>query len=152
MTPVTTSLLDQMVQAIVDEVDPDLVILFGSRARGDHREDSDVDLMVIELEPFGENRSRRLESVRLWRALSHFVVPKDIVVYSRDEVQRWRGSINHLLARTFREGKVLYERHPLCGTVPLRIRRVRGFGHRPRGSRQAFGRCARSCRAPTRRN
>ena len=52
MTPVTTSLLDQMVQAIVDEVDPDLVILFGSRARGDHREDSDVDLMVIELEPF----------------------------------------------------------------------------------------------------
>ena len=111
MTPVTTSLLDQMVQAIVDEVDPDLVILFGSRARGDHREDSDVDLMVIELEPFGENRSRRLESVRLWRALSHFVVPKDIVVYSRDEVQRWRGSINHLLARTFREGKVLYERH-----------------------------------------
>ena len=34
MTPVTTTLLDQMVQTIVDEVDPDLVILFGSRARG----------------------------------------------------------------------------------------------------------------------
>ena len=69
-----------------------------------------MDLIVVESEPFEKNRSRRLESVRLWRALSHFVVPKDIVVYSRDELERWRGSINHLLARTLREGKVLYER------------------------------------------
>ena len=41
---------------------------------------------------------------------AYTVVPKDIVVYSRDELEHWRGSINHLLARTFREGKVLYER------------------------------------------
>ena len=68
MAPVTTALFDQMVQAI-DEVDPDQVILFGSRARGDNREDSDVDLMVIESAPFGTARSRRLEAVRLWRAL-----------------------------------------------------------------------------------
>lgn len=110
MTPVTAELLDQMVQAIVDEVDPDQVILFGSCARGDNREDSDVDLLVIESEPFGKTRSRRLEAVRLWRALSSFVVPKDIVVYSRNEALRWRGSVNHILGRAFREGKVLYER------------------------------------------
>ena len=30
--PVTYALLDRMVQAIVDEVDPEQVILFGSRA------------------------------------------------------------------------------------------------------------------------
>ena len=99
-----------MVRVIVDEVDPDQVILFGSCAHGDNREDSDVDLLVIESEPFGKTRSRRLEAVRLWRALSSFVVPKDIVVYSRNEVLRWRGSVNHILARAFREGKVLYER------------------------------------------
>ena len=48
MAPVTDALLDQMVQAIVAEVDPEQVILFGSRARGDAREDSDVDLVVVE--------------------------------------------------------------------------------------------------------
>ena len=53
MVPVTDALLDQMVQAIVAEVDPEQVILFGSRARGDAREDSDVDLVVVEAEPFG---------------------------------------------------------------------------------------------------
>ena len=110
MTPVTDELLDRMVRAIVEEVDPEQVILFGSRARGDAREASDVDLVVVESQPFGKTRSRRLEAVRLWRALSSFVVPKDILVYSREEVALWRDSLNHVLARVLREGKVLYER------------------------------------------
>ena len=110
MVPVTDKLLDQMVQAIVAEVDPEQVILFGSRARGDAREDSDVDLVVVEAEPFGKTRSRRLEAVRLWKSLSGFIVPKDILVYSRDEVEYWRDSLNHVLARALREGRVLYER------------------------------------------
>ena len=110
MTPVTDELLDQMVRAIVEAVDPEQVILFGSRARGDAREASDVDLVVVESKPFGKTRSRRLEAVRLWRALSSFVVPKDILVYSREEVEHWRNSPNHVLAGALREGAVLYER------------------------------------------
>ena len=107
---VTDSLLNDMVQAIVAEVDPEQVILFGSRARGDAREDSDVDLLVIESAPFGNGRSRRREAVRLWGAVSGLGVAKDILVYSRDEVEYWRNSLNHVLARALREGKVLYER------------------------------------------
>ena len=53
MVPVTDALLDQMVQAIVAEVDPEQVILFGSRARGDAREDSDVDLWWWRLSRLG---------------------------------------------------------------------------------------------------
>ena len=37
MIPITDALIDEMVQAIVDEVDPEQVILFGSRARGEER-------------------------------------------------------------------------------------------------------------------
>ncbi|MCX7111014.1 MAG: nucleotidyltransferase domain-containing protein [Proteobacteria bacterium] len=33
--------------------------MFGSRARGDARPDSDVDLLIIESEPFSVQRSRR---------------------------------------------------------------------------------------------
>ena len=109
MVRVTDALLDRMVQAIVDEVDPEQVILFGSRGRGDERESSDIDLIVVEAEPFGLERSRRKELVRLYHALSGFHVPADVLVYSHDDVAYWRDSLNHVLARALREGKVLYE-------------------------------------------
>ena len=103
-------LLDEMVKAIVDEVDPEQVILFGSHARGDATADSDIDLVVVEAQPFEAGRDRRTEAMRLWRVLAAFDAPADLLVYSRDEVVYWRDSRNHVLARALREGKVLYER------------------------------------------
>lgn len=107
---ITNELLQQMVKVIVDEADPEQVILFGSHARGDASADSDVDLVIVESDSFDESRDRRAEIVRLSRALADFAVPKDILVYSSDEVRHWRNSINNVLARALREGKVLYER------------------------------------------
>ena len=110
MTEVDETLLGRMVTAIVDAADPEQVILFGSRARGDARPGSDVDLVVVEAEPFGPGRDRRAETVRLLRALGGSGVATDILVYSRDEVEYWRDSLNNVLARALREGRVLYER------------------------------------------
>ena len=110
MTPTNAAPLDRMVRAIVDEADPERVILFGSRARGDARPDSDVDLVVVESEPFGEGRSRFAEMARLDRAVAEFGVSADILVYGRDDVEYWRDSPNHVLARALREGRTLYER------------------------------------------
>ena len=110
MTAVTRALIDRMVRAIVDEVDPEQVILFGSRGRRDHRDDSDIDLIVVEAEPFGPRRSRRREMVRLYHALAGFPVAADVLVYSHEDVDYWRDSLNHVLARALREGQVLYDR------------------------------------------
>ena len=110
MKQVTEELIQKMVNIIVNEADPEKVILFGSHARGDARADSDVDFIVIESEPFGEDRGRRAETMRIWHALSGLGVSKDILVYSSDEVEYWRDSLNHVLARALREGKVLYKR------------------------------------------
>jgi predicted nucleotidyltransferase len=102
-------LLDQMVRRIVETVSPEQVLLFGSWARGDDRADSDVDLLVVEREEFGPTRSRRAEMTRVWEALSPFGVSVDVLMFSRDEVARYRDGINHVVARAFREGRVLYE-------------------------------------------
>ncbi|HSS79271.1 MAG TPA: nucleotidyltransferase domain-containing protein [Thermoanaerobaculia bacterium] len=107
---VSDDLLSKMAQIIVQEVEPERIILFGSHARGEARPDSDVDLLVIEQEGFGKQRSRRREAALLWRALAHFPVSKDILVYSQKEAAAWRDSPGHFLARAMREGKVLYER------------------------------------------
>ena len=110
MPEVSDALLDRMIRTIVDEVDPEQVILFGSRARGDARPDSDIDLLVIESEPFGNGRSRHAEGVRLNRGLPATAVATDILVYSRADIEQWRGSLNHVAARALREGRVLYTR------------------------------------------
>ena len=104
--------LRRMVDILVVEADPERIILFGSRARGGAREDSDVDLLVVESEPFGPGRSRHAEMTRtrLYLALSGHGVSKDVLVYSRADVEYWKDSINHVLARALREGETLYER------------------------------------------
>ena len=110
MTVVSETVLAEMVQAIVREVDPEQIYLFGSHARGEARADSDVDLLVVEREPFGPRHSRFQQINRLYRALSSFRIPKDILLYSRDEFAKWRNSLNHVVSRCYREGKLLYER------------------------------------------
>lgn len=104
------TLLQQMVETIVREVSPETIILFGSRARGDARFDSDVDLLVVESEPFSPQRSRRKEAARLYMALRGLAVSKDILLYSRDEFDHWKSSPNHVVGRAHREGRVLHGR------------------------------------------
>ena len=110
MIAVTDKLLAEMVEAIVREVDPEQIYLFGSRARGDAREDSDIDLLIVERDSFGHERSRFQEINRIRRLLSSFRIPKDILVYSSDEFAKWRHSLNHIVGRCYREGKLLYPR------------------------------------------
>jgi len=107
---VTQDILDEMVNLIVKAVDPEQIILFGSRSRSDEKRGSDIDLLIIESEPFDKMRSRRKEMAKLWRILSGFRISKDILIYSRDEVEYWRDSLNNVVSRALREGKVLYER------------------------------------------
>lgn len=104
------ALLRQMIDTIVREASPETIILFGSRARGDARPDSDVDLLIVETEPFSPHRSRRKEAARLYIALKGLEISKDLLLYSRDEFEHWRNSANHVVGRAVREGKVLHGR------------------------------------------
>lgn len=103
-------MLDRMVASVVDEVDPECIVLFGPQARDDAGPDSDIDLLVVEEEPFGPGRSRRLEMARIWRTLLRRPVGADVLLFTSAEVKHWRGTANHFIARAFREGRVFYQR------------------------------------------
>jgi predicted nucleotidyltransferase len=111
MAMVTDQMLHEIVAAAVRAVDPERIILFGSYARGEAGPSSDLDLLIVKRAPLGQGKTRRSEIKRLRRALWDFRVPIDILVYTEDEVAAWRDSVNHVIARSLREGRTLYERH-----------------------------------------
>jgi predicted nucleotidyltransferase len=111
MTVVDQDLLNRIVEEVVRTAEPEQVYVFGSFARGEACEDSDVDLLVVERDDFGKHRSRFQETNRIYKALSGFRIPVDLLLYSSSEFAKWQGSLNHVVGRCAREGKLLYERH-----------------------------------------
>ena len=99
--------MDSLRDAVVDHIQPRRIVLFGSRARGDARADSDYDLLVVEDRP-KEGRMKRWVDLRF--ALPEVGCGIDLVLTNEEEWRRWSGGLNHLYARASREGKVLYER------------------------------------------
>lgn len=99
-----------MADTIVDEIHPDEVVLFGSHARGDARAGSDFDFLVVM--PDSEETLRHRSKLRgnLYRRLASYPVAKDILVYTRAEVEHWRGARGHGVATGLLEGKRLYAR------------------------------------------
>lgn len=103
---------NKMIKLIADciarEYQPDKIILFGSWARGDASEQSDIDLLVISDHEAHLPRYKRGLDVRL--QLSQFPVPKDILFYTHEDVERWRDVPQTFIHTILREGQVLYER------------------------------------------
>ena len=92
-------------RTIVERFHPRRVVLFGSHARGDADQDSDLDLF-IEMETPRRPPERAIEIASVF-GLHPW--PMDIIVYTPEEVRRLRAMHGTLLEEVEREGKVLYE-------------------------------------------
>jgi len=103
--PITPQLLSEAARRIRSVTDAKLIVLFGSRARGDFRPDSDLDILVVAESELP--RWKRPTPIR--RALAGLFPAKDIVVYTPNEVEEWKNVPNAFVTTVLREGKVLYE-------------------------------------------
>lgn len=103
-TVISREQIEAAIAILAQAARPARIVLFGSYARGEAREDSDLDLLVIE--PRVEDRAR--EMVRLRRLLRPLRIPADVLVYSTDEVGCWGAQPGSVLYWALREGKVVH--------------------------------------------
>ncbi|MGE5483265.1 MAG: nucleotidyltransferase domain-containing protein [Bacteroidota bacterium] len=97
--------IEESVRRVVRVAQPDRIILFGSLARGEAREDSDIDLLVIKSGLF----NKRQLAGSIYRALVGIRVPVDIVIVTPEEAEHYRGKIGTVIQPALEEGKSIYE-------------------------------------------
>ncbi len=107
MKTVSKQLLNKITQRLAAEFEPDQIILFGSHAWGEPDENSDLDLLVI-VPQSDEPRPQR--ATRAYRCLRDIIVPMDILVRTRAEVERHRQVYASLVAEVLERGTILYEK------------------------------------------
>ncbi|MGH8909121.1 MAG: nucleotidyltransferase domain-containing protein [Egibacteraceae bacterium] len=102
---IPTETLQQVVRVLVDQAQPRMVILFGSYARGEATDESDLDLLVV----LRQVTSRRAEMVRLRNALRPLRIPADVLVVSEAQLDEWGGVHGTVVHQALSEGRVLFE-------------------------------------------
>ena len=101
---VTPEKITELVERIVAEANPIAVIAFGSRARGDHRPNSDLDLAVI-VEGSETDYPKLPAHVREGIRMS-----VDLLTIPEQRYERFRPWINTVHRHIDRQGVRLYER------------------------------------------
>ena len=93
--------------AIRVEIPQSDVRLFGSRARGTGRPDSDADLLIIVPDAWLTQHNRLAVLGRLSRKLSSHRLPLDLLLYSQSEVATRRACRQAVITVACREGILL---------------------------------------------
>jgi len=98
---------EALLTLVVEALDPQTVILFGSHARGEAGPDSDWDLFVI----VDDDAPRERVSLDVaYRAILPFPEAADVVPCRRMRFEARRGVIGSLAWTAAEEGVVVYER------------------------------------------
>lgn len=98
--------VEEICQRLVKTLDPQSVILFGSRARGDADDSSDVDLLIVQ-----ETTERPIDRrIAAEKAVADRGLPLDLFVYTPAEIRYLHGIGSPFIEEILAEGRVLYMR------------------------------------------
>jgi len=98
--------LKEAVRRIINNFNPDKIILFGSYAYGHPTVDSDMDIMIVM--DTDEKPHKRAVSVR--KVLKGIGIPKDIIVKTPEEFERFKDIVGTIVYPAAHKGRIIYER------------------------------------------
>lgn len=99
---------------LVAQLNPEMVLVFGSRARGEARADSDLDVLIV-AEAF--NGMHFLKRMPAMLRLARFARPIDFLCYTPAEFSQIQHT-SVIVDEAIREGIVLYRRNGQDSHLP----------------------------------
>lgn len=91
---------------LVERLDPEAIWLFGSRAEGRARPDSDYDLLVVVRD---DAPAAELDPVGAYELTRGMGLPVDVVPCPRSVFEEEKHEVNTLARAAFARGRLLYE-------------------------------------------
>jgi predicted nucleotidyltransferase len=98
--------LNEVVDRIARKFNPIQIILFGSWARGEAGEDSDLDLLVV----LSRVVHKRKAAIEILRSLNGLPISKEVLVTTPEEIKTRGDVVGDILRPALQEGKIIYER------------------------------------------
>ena len=100
------SVIDEIVHIIVSLVSPDQIILFGSYARGENTEKSDVDLLILKK---GLKNEREVNNI-LYKAFyeKKINIPIDLISIDYNKYNDLNNEIGYIYKTIKEQGKIIY--------------------------------------------
>gem|GEM_PF-2535217 len=96
--------VDVAINRIIEAVDPKMIIVFGSVARREARDDSDLDILVV----FDEVDSERVLYAVIARQFIGLKLPFDLVIMSYGDFLHYRDNVQSFTHEIVSTGKVVY--------------------------------------------
>lgn len=103
----TADIPEDLLRSLVAYFQPQRVILFGSRARGEATRDSDLDLVVVVDD---DTPAEKLSWRALWEARQGYDGGLDLMAWRAGTLDRRARAVGSFAHTLLREGKVVYER------------------------------------------
>lgn len=96
--------IKKITDQIVENYQPERIILFGSHAYGKPTKDSDVDLFIVK----GTKKARTRRHLEVDRILLNRTIPIDILVYTPQEIKERLSLGDFFIKNIIQKGKTLY--------------------------------------------
>jgi uncharacterized protein len=100
------NVIDKIINAILQVIVPDKIILFGSQARGQARPDSDYDILVIKS---GIVNKLNIEQ-DIYEKIIGIDESIDILVRTPENIDTDKNNMGSFISKAIKEGMVIYER------------------------------------------
>ena len=96
--------MNEIIRRVVEVAKPDRILLFGSAARSEAIEESDIDLLVIKKVVPHRRRLTQDSNVRL----IGIPVPVDVIVVTPEDIEKSKDSVGTIIPAALTEGIEIY--------------------------------------------